>query len=143
MNAAKILAAKGGTVFTVSPDASLLEAADTLTKRRVGAVIAVDEADKPVGVFSERDLVKALAASGPEALSQPVSSVMTRALITARARESVDALMGLMTEKRVRHIIIMDGGRMAGVVSIGDVVKRKIAQAEAEAEAMKQYIETA
>ena len=144
MNAANILADKGSEVFTVSPAASLLEAARALTEYRVGAVVAVEaEGGPPLGIFSERDLARALAADGPAALSKTVQDVMTTALITAGPLSTVDSLMGLMTDRRVRHVIVMNGESMVGVVSIGDVVKRKIAQAEAEAHAMKQYIETA
>ncbi|MCP2677946.1 CBS domain-containing protein [Maricaulaceae bacterium NA33B04] len=98
---------------------------------------------KPVGVFSERDLAKAIGKSGAKALGEPVSSVMSTALVTAGSAATVDQLMSLMTEKRVRHILIMDGNALVGVVSIGDVVKRKIATAEAEAESLKAYIEGA
>ncbi len=143
MNAGKILQAKGGEVFTVSPGDTLLDAARVLDERKVGAVIAVDSSKKPVGVFSERDLARAVARSGAEALGHAVETVMTRGLITAGPGASIDELMGVMTDRRVRHIIIMDGDAMTGVVSIGDVVKRKIAQAEADAEALKHYIETA
>ena len=94
-------------------------------------------------MFSERDLTRALATDGPGVLDHKVSSVMTRDLITAAPETDVDALMGMMTGRRVRHILIVKDGHLQGVVSIGDVVKRKIAQAEAEAESLKSYIETA
>ncbi len=142
MTAARILDDKGATVFTLRPSQTLQEAAVALTQYKVGAVI-VTEGDQPVGVFSERDLARAIAGSGPAALSERVESVMSTGLITASPSDGIDALLGLMTEKRVRHIIIMDEGRMTGVVSIGDVVKRKIAHAEAEAESLKAYIEGA
>jgi CBS domain-containing protein len=92
-------------------------------------------------VFSERDLARAVAGSGAAALSEPVSSVMSTRLVTAAPSATIDELMGQMTDRRVRHILIMDEGALAGVVSIGDVVKRKIATAEAEAESLKAYIE--
>lgn len=142
MTAARILDDKGATVFTLRPTQTLHEAAIALNQHKVGAVIVTD-GDRPVGVFSERDLARSIAGSGAAALSEPVQSVMSTGLITAGPSEGIDALLALMTEKRVRHIIIMDEGRMAGVVSIGDVVKRKIAHAEAEAESLKAYIEGA
>jgi CBS domain-containing protein len=142
MTAARILDDKGATVFTLRPSQTLQEAAVALTQYKVGAVI-VTEGDRPVGVFSERDLARAIAGSGPAALSERVESVMSTGLITASPSDGIDDLLALMTEKRVRHIIIMDEGRMTGVVSIGDVVKRKIAHAEAEAESLKAYIEGA
>lgn len=142
MTAARILDDKGATVFTLRPTQTLHEAAVALNQHKVGAVIVTD-GDRPVGVFSERDLARTIAVSGAAALSEPVESVMSTGLITAGPSEDIDALLTLMTEKRVRHIIIMDAGRMTGVVSIGDVVKRKIAHAEAEAESLKAYIEGA
>lgn len=142
MTAARILDDKGATVFTLRPSQTLHEAAVALNQHKVGAVIVTD-GDRPVGVFSERDLARSIAVSGAAALSEPVESVMSTGLITAGPAEGIDALLALMTEKRVRHIIIMDQGRMTGVVSIGDVVKRKIAHAEAEAESLKAYIEGA
>lgn len=142
MTAARILDDKGATVFTLRPTQTLHEAAVALNQHKVGAVIVTD-GDRPVGVFSERDLARSIAVSGAAALSEPVESVMSTGLITAGPSEGIDALLALMTEKRVRHIIIMDEGQMTGVVSIGDVVKRKIAHAEAEAESLKAYIEGA
>ncbi|MAP48265.1 MAG: CBS domain-containing protein [Oceanicaulis sp.] len=143
MTAARILDDKGATVFTVRPTQSLQEAAAALTQYKVGAVIVTGADQEPVGVFSERDLARAVAQSGASALIEPVSSVMSTGLITAGPSDTVDTLLSLMTEKRVRHIIIMQGSDMQGVVSIGDVVKRKIAQTEAEAESLKAYIEGA
>ena len=143
MTAARILDDKGATVYTVRPTQSLQEAAAALTQYKVGAVIVTGADQKPVGVFSERDLARAVAQSGASALIEPVSSVMSTGLITAGPSDTVDTLLSLMTEKRVRHIIIMQGSDMQGVVSIGDVVKRKIAQTEAEAESLKAYIEGA
>ena len=143
MNASRILIEKGSAVFTVSPDNTLVEAARTLADRRVGACVVVDAGGKPVGVFSERDLARVVGLDGAEALSRRVSEAMSRTLYTAAPSASIDELMGLMTERRIRHVIIVEDGAMAGVVSIGDVVKRRIAQAEAEAESLKAYIEGA
>ena len=143
MNAARILSQKGTDVVTVRPDADLAQAAATLTEHRIGAAVVVDEAGAPIGVFSERDLAIAVAERGAAALSEPVSNVMTTGLVTAEPQAGLDQLMGMMTRRRVRHIIILREGAMAGVVSIGDVVKRKIAEAEAEAQSLKAYIEGA
>lgn len=143
MLASNILKDKGADIFSVSPDDTLTEAASTLCEHRVGAAVVIASEGKPVGVFSERDLAKAIGKSGAKALGEPVSSVMSTALVTAGSAATVDQLMSLMTEKRVRHILFMDGNALVGVVSIGDVVKRKIATAEAEAESLKAYIEGA
>lgn len=143
MNANRILDEKGRDVVTIPANASLLEAAGILTQHRIGATVVDDGTGQPQGVFSERDLARALSESGPGALSEPVSAIMTRDLVTAGEDASFDMLMGLMTEHRVRHILILRDDRLCGIVSIGDVVKRKIAQAEAEAQSLKSYIETA
>ncbi|WP_375549487.1 CBS domain-containing protein [Oceanicaulis alexandrii] len=143
MTAARILDDKGATVFTIRPTQSLQDAAAALTQYKVGAVIVTGADQEPVGVFSERDLARSIAQSGASALIEPVSSVMSTGLITASPSDDIDTLLSLMTDKRVRHIIIMQGPDMLGVVSIGDVVKRKIAQTEAEAESLKAYIEGA
>jgi CBS domain-containing protein len=141
MTAARIISEKGREVFTVSPDASLIDAARTLTEHKVGAAVVVNGGHEPVGVFSERDLARAVAAEGAAALSETVSTVMSTRLVTATPSATIDELMGQMTDRRVRHVLIVEEGALAGVVSIGDVVKRKIATAEAEAESLKAYIE--
>ncbi|MGJ3232605.1 MAG: CBS domain-containing protein [Oceanicaulis sp.] len=143
MTASRILSEKGSDVFTVRPSDTLVEAASTLSRHKVGAAIALDAEGRPAGVFSERDLAKAVGAHGAAALDKTVDEVMSTSLVCADPGTSIDDLMGLMTERRVRHIIILEDGRLAGVVSIGDVVKRKIAEAEAEAESLKAYIEGA
>jgi len=140
MNASRILHEKGGTVFSVSPEACLEDAARELTSRNVGAVVVLDSAGEPVGVFSERDLARRISESGAAALGTTVSACMSRTLVTAPEETEIDDLMRLMTERRVRHILVVGAGGLVGVVSIGDVVKRKIAAAEAEAEALKEYI---
>lgn len=136
MNAARILKEKGASVFSVAPRATLEDAARELTARKVGAVVVLDPAGDPVGVFSERDLARRIAESGAAALAEPVSSCMSRTLVTAAADAQLDELMRLMTDRRVRHILVTGEAGLEGVVSIGDVVKRKIAQAEA----LKEYI---
>ncbi|MFW6300151.1 MAG: CBS domain-containing protein [Oceanicaulis sp.] len=143
MTAARILSEKGDAVYTVRPSDTLAQAAATLSAHKVGAAVVVDEAGAPVGVFSERDLAKAVGAHGGDALARAVDTVMSTDLVCAEPGVAIDDLMGLMTDRRVRHIIILDDGALAGVVSIGDVVKRKIAEAEAEAESLKAYIEGA
>lgn len=141
MTASRILSDKGAHVYTVTPADTLVEAAATLSAHKIGAAVAVDASGKPVGVFSERDLAKAVGADGAAALDRTVGDVMSTHLVSASPGASIDELMGLMTDRRVRHVLILDGGALAGVVSIGDVVKRKIA--EAEAESLKAYIEGA
>lgn len=140
MTASSILKEKGGEVFTISPESSLLAAAKMLDDKRIGAIIIIGESGGPVGVFSERDLARQIARAGAEALNVRVGECMTRDVVFCGPGDSVDILMGQMTDRRIRHLPVVESGRLIGVISIGDVVKRKIADTEAEARAMKDYI---
>jgi CBS domain-containing protein len=139
MLVAEILKGKGQAVFTLSPDTSLIEACAELDRKRVGALI-VCRGDDVVGVLSERDIVQAVAHDGVAALSRPVSHYMTTEVIFAEPSETVAVLMGRMTDRRVRHLPVLRDKRLAGVVSIGDVVKCQIAEATQEAESLRTYI---
>ncbi|MBB4798699.1 CBS domain-containing protein [Brevundimonas bullata] len=139
MLVAEILKGKGQAVFTLSPDASLIEACAELDRKRVGALI-VCRGDDVVGVLSERDIVQAIARDGVAALSLAVAHYMTAEVIYAEPTETVAVLMGRMTDRRVRHLPVLLDKRLAGVVSIGDVVKCQIAEATREAESLRTYI---
>ncbi|MNH77885.1 inosine 5'-monophosphate dehydrogenase [compost metagenome] len=139
MLVAEILKGKGQAVFTLSPDTSLSEACAELDRKRVGALI-VCEGDEVVGVLSERDIVQAISRDGPGALSRPASDYMTADVIFAEPGETVAVLMGRMTDRRVRHLPVLRDRQLAGVVSIGDVVKCQIAEATREAESLRTYI---
>lgn len=135
-----ILNDKGGDVFTLKATSTLQEAARILDQKRIGAAVAVDSKGRLAGVLSERDIVRRVAESGAAALSMKVSDAMTRDVITATPDMSIDDALEQMTDRRIRHLPIVVDGKLTGIVSIGDLVKRKIAATEAEAEAMKQYI---
>jgi len=139
MLVAEILKGKGGAVFTLAPDANLNEACAELERRQVGALI-VCEGDGVVGVLSERDIVRAISREGTQALERPVSHYMTSEVVFADPAETVEALMARMTDRRIRHLPVLLDKRLAGVVSIGDVVKCQIAQATHEAESLRTYI---
>lgn len=139
MLVAEILKGKGQAVFTLSPEAPLIEACAELDRKRVGALI-VCQGEDVVGVLSERDIVRAIASDGVEALSRPASHYMTTEVIFAEPTETVAVLMGRMSDRRVRHLPVLRGGQLAGVVSIGDVVKSQIAEATQEAESLRTYI---
>jgi CBS domain-containing protein len=140
MQLSTILSAKGEFVATISPDHSIAQLAARLYEHRVGALVVSRDGDTIEGIVSERDVVRALA-DGPEMLSEPVSSIMTAQVITAPPSTHVDELMHLMTERRVRHIpVIDDDGRMLGIVSIGDVVKMHVDELERERSALMDYI---
>lgn len=140
---AHVLRDKGVIVHAISTEATLEEAARELHERRVGALVIFDDADAPVGVLSERDVIRAIAARGARGLSETVGQTMTRGVITAAPDESIDECLGRMTDRRVRHLPVLDHeGRILGVVSIGDLVKMRIMAAEAQAAAMQAYIAT-
>jgi CBS domain-containing protein len=136
----QILKHKGDLVFTASPHETVAEAAALLLSRRVGAMVIVDGQDQVVGILSERDVVRVVAEQGGGGLAQPVSSCMSRDVIFAAPNETVQSLLERMTDRRVRHLPVLKNGRLAGLVSIGDLVKSKIAETEAEAENLKAYI---
>lgn len=139
MLVAEILKTKGDAVFTIAPEITVAAACAELDSRRVGALIVCD-GDRVVGVFSERDVVKAVSAEGAEALSRPVSDFMSADVVFAQPSESVAILMGRMTDRRIRHLPVLRESRLAGVISIGDVVKCQIAEATNEAESLRTYI---
>jgi CBS domain-containing protein len=137
---AHVLREKGAAVHTLSADASLEHAARELDVRRVGALVVLDADGAILGVLSERDLIREVARRGADALGDRVGAAMTRGVITARPDETIDDGLARMTDRRVRHLPVVEGGRLIGIVSIGDLVKHRIAAAEAEAAAMQAYI---
>lgn len=139
MLVAEILKDKGGEVFSIAPDITLADACAELDSRRVGALIVCD-GDRVVGVISERDVVKAVAADGTAGLSKPVSAYMSKNVIFAEPGETVAILMERMTDRRIRHLPVLKDSRLSGVISIGDIVKCQIAEATREAESLRTYI---
>jgi CBS domain-containing protein len=139
MKVDQILQAKGSDVFSISGDANLASAVEILAAHNIGAVI-VRNPRGIAGVLSERDIVRHLRKQGAGALEAKVSDCMTPNPYTCGLETTVDELMALMTKKRIRHLPVLDGGELVGVVSIGDVVKRKIEEAEHEAAALRDYI---
>lgn len=139
MLVAQILKDKGSAVFTLSPDDTLSQACAELDQKRIGALI-VCESDRVVGVLSERDVVRAVARDGQAALQNRVSAYMTTDVVFAEPAETVAVLMGRMTDRRIRHLPVLNEQRLAGVISIGDVVKCQIAEATREAESLRTYI---
>jgi CBS domain-containing protein len=136
----QILKDKGREVVTLKAGHTLREAAQLLDYRRIGAVVVVGQEEGIVGVLSERDIVRQVARLGAAALDMDVGSAMTRAVVTVEAGESIRNALQLMTDRRIRHLPVMRNNRLTGFVSIGDLVKWKIAETEAEAEAMKSYL---
>jgi CBS domain-containing protein len=135
-----ILLSKGVTVHSVKPDDSLTEAVAVLRKHRIGAALVIEGGSMISGVLSERDIVRAIGDHGASALDLPVHSVMTAPVITCRPEDTVASAMSLMTTRRIRHLPVIDEGKLIGMVSIGDLVKRRIEESEREAAALKDYI---
>jgi CBS domain-containing protein len=136
----EILKLKGSEVFTVLPEETLSSMTALLHTRRVGAFVVTDRLGRLIGVISERDIIRAIATSGASALMKTVADVMTRDVISAQVSETIDQLLSRMTDRRIRHLPVLDEGRLIGIVSIGDLVKSKIAMAEHEAATLKHYI---
>ncbi len=142
MTIATILAAKGDAVVTLEVGHSVEDAVTLLHERRIGAVPVMD-GGKVAGIFSERDVIHCMATRGAGAMQVTVGEVMTAPPITVSRDEPVLAALSLMTRRRIRHLPVVEGDRLVGFVSIGDLVKHRIDRIEADAEAMRTYIQTA
>jgi CBS domain-containing protein len=141
MRVTDILRQKGDEVATIAPSATLAEAAQVLSVRRIGALVVSEGADRIDGILSERDIVRQLAEWGPSALETSVVDAMTAEVLTCAKSDSVDSLMAMMTEHRIRHLPVAEEGRLAGLVSIGDVVKRRVEELEVERQQLTEYIQ--
>lgn len=142
MTVAAILKEKGSDIITASPDTNLLDIAKLLRRHGIGCIVLCVEDGVIAGIVSERDLVRTLATDGSEALDSPVSRCMTKNVVSCELSDTVDHVMAEMTAGRFRHIPVVSNNKLVGLISIGDVVKRRIADAEMEAAAMRSYIAT-
>jgi CBS domain-containing protein len=142
MSIQAILASKGREVATIGADARLSEAVKVLGERRIGALPVV-EGDRVVGIMSERDVIYCLKDHGAEVLDWPVSRLMTSPALTVDPSTEVLNALALITQRRVRHLPVVSDGRLVGIVSIGDLVKHRIERIEFEAQAMREYIQSA
>jgi len=142
MKVINILQSKGTDVFAVTTSTTMKEAVDVLGERNIGAVIVKDASGRVSGILSERDVVRRIRTEGPAALGRPVGDCMTPSPITCGPDATLDEILEKMTNRRIRHLPVVEGGRLLGVISIGDVVKRKIDDAEREAAALRDYIAT-
>jgi len=139
MNVLTILRDKGSEVITTAPSATVVDAARVMTDKRIGAVLVLDTG-RVVGVVSERDIVRTISTRGAAALYLEVQDLMSSDVFTCRRDATIDDLMAMMTERRIRHIPVVEDGQLYGMVSIGDVVKHRIEETEQEAEALRGYI---
>ncbi|MDA0655374.1 MAG: CBS domain-containing protein [Proteobacteria bacterium] len=135
-----ILRHKGNDVFSISPERTVQEAANLLTKNKIGALLVRDQDGAILGVLSERDVLGGIAANKGHVLSKPVSALMTSRIVTCSPLDTLDDIMDVMTNKRIRHIPVMEDGELKGIVSIGDVVKHRMSEIETESDALRQYI---
>lgn len=143
MNVARILTVKGNSVIHVAPDLRLADVVTLLRDKRIGAVLVSGDGRHIDGILSERDVVHRLADKGPALLDEPVSTIMVRTVITCGLDDTVSELMGMMTQRRFRHLPVVDGdGLICGMISIGDVVKARLDEIESEAESLREYITT-
>jgi CBS domain-containing protein len=140
MQVDNILQSKGMTVYTVLAHAPIAEAVKVLNEHRIGAVVVLADNGGVAGILSERDIVRHLTDNPADLLKRSVREVMTTSVITCTRMASISELMEQMTEHRIRHIPIVEEGELVGIVSIGDVVKRKIEETEQEALALREYI---
>ena len=140
VNVAAILRQKGRAVTTVSPSVTLLDVANKLAAKRIGAIVVVGARGEVAGIISERDIIRALSEGGSECVARPVSEIMTRQVVTCQETDTLDELMAMMTAKRFRHLPVVTDKALVGIISIGDVVKHHVAEVKMEATAMRDYI---
>ena len=142
MTIAAVLGSKGSQVETIESDASLYDAVQRLGEKRIGALLVM-QGGRIAGILSERDVIYRLREHGPDVLNSRVSQVMTAPAITTGSSTTVLSALALMTQRRIRHLPVVDGSQLKGIVSIGDLVKHRMDRIEAEAEAMRAYIQSA
>jgi CBS domain-containing protein len=140
MSVAAILKQKGRAVTTARPTMTLMDVANMLAAKRIGAIVIVGARGEVAGIISERDIIRALSVVGPGCLTQPVSQSMTNKVVTCQETDTVEELMAMMTARRFRHLPVMADEGLVGIISIGDMVKQHVAELKMEATAMRGYI---
>ena len=137
MRIERILKDKGGDVVTVAPNATVAEAAQLLSERRIGALIVCESGQAPKGILSERDIVRELGRTGPGCLDRDVATLMTAKIQSCAPQDGLDEVLAKMTDGRFRHMPVMEDGNMVGLVSIGDVVKARLGELSMERDALQ------
>jgi CBS domain-containing protein len=135
-----ILASKGASVVTITPSATIADLIAALADHRIGAIVVSSDGDTVAGIVSERDIARGLHAHGAGLLSLPVSAVMTTAVMTCAPHDDISAIARVMTQGRFRHLPVVVDGSLVGIVSIGDVVKKRIDQLETETDQLRDYL---
>ena len=142
MTVRSILNTKGHQIMSVEPDAKLATAVKLLGEKKIGAVLVMNQS-RLEGILSERDIVRVLGERGADVLDEPVSEVMTRKVVTCKETDTVAELMEMMTKGKFRHLPVLENNKVVGLISIGDIVKRRVQEYESEQEALRDYIKTA
>jgi CBS domain-containing protein len=142
MHVERILSLKGNDVISVATNETIGVAANILSENRIGAILIRDDDGFVRGVLSERDIVRGLADMGPRCLETGVAELMTRDVVFCGPEDDIDTIMAIMTNRRIRHLPVMQDNQLLGIISIGDVVKFRIEEIKSEADAMRQYIAT-
>jgi len=142
MTVRSILNTKGHQIMSVEPDAKLAAAVKLLAEKKIGAVLVMNQS-RLEGILSERDIVRVLGERGADVLDEPVSEVMTRKVVTCKETDTVAELMEMMTKGKFRHLPVLENNKVVGLISIGDIVKRRVQEYESEQEALRDYIKTA
>lgn len=143
MNVEAILKSKGREVATIAPAAKVGEAVALLRRKGIGALVVSADGKTIAGILSERDIVQGLSDHGAQLLDLPVSRPMTHPVVTCKLSDDIATLMSQMTERRIRHLPVMEDGKLVGIVSIGDVVKNRVDEVESEASSLRQFIVSA
>lgn len=143
MTVKSVLARKGSNVTTIEPTANVAAAVKLLGEQRIGALVVTGAEQRVVGILSERDVVRVLAQHGAQALERPVAEMMTRNVVTCTERDTLHDLMERMTAGKFRHVPVVEQGKLAGIISIGDVVKWRVEEMQRDAEVLQEYIRTA
>jgi CBS domain-containing protein len=139
MHVAAVLKRKGSNVVSITPDKTIAEAVTVLTENHIGAVLVLDSPDSVCGIFSERDVIYGLATPGADILTQRVETLMSRDVHLCSPKDTIAAVMNVMTQQRIRHLPVVEDGKLLGVISIGDVVKQRLIDTELDLETLRDY----
>ena len=140
MHIAAVIKRKGSHVVSIAPDRTIAEAVSLLIENGIGAVLVLDGTGAIHGILSERDIINGLSKQGADALTQPVDALMTRDVLRCSPHDTIAEVMEVMTERRTRHLAVIENGKLAGLISIGDVVKQRLIDANLEVETLRGYV---
>lgn len=140
MHVAAILKDKGSKVVTTRSEATVAETVSLLSHHRIGAAVVTDPTGRVIGMISERDVIRGIASHGPQCLARPVGDLMTKDVVGCHPEDTVAEIMSVMTNRRIRHLPVVEDGVLAGIISIGDVVKNRLDEAELEVAALRDYV---